>query len=289
LTRWQRIGVDRILYAVLILALLIGLLFPAIGTPFQTATPFAPGAAELRDVISGLDSEQVVLVAYEWAAQRSSELRPLEDAVTERLVEQQAKLIIVSTDLQGTLISFDRTEPLREAGYNAGGGGTDYVLLGYRPGGELALRSLARDLRGELTRDFNGNDATVSLVATNLDGSPRVSSVRDLALIVVMADQPQDVQAWMEQVHRVAPDVPIAFVLPQETQPLVQPYLRLPNVHHIAGLQGALALQVGGTTAPAEIARATGQQNLAIISFLVLLIGGAASVAVGRARRAREN
>ncbi len=288
-TRWQQIGIDRILYVVLILALLGGLLVPGLSTPFQTATPDAPGAAELRELIGGLDSEQVVLVAYEWAAQRSSELRPLEDAVTERLVDQQAKLIIVSTDLQGTLLSFDRIEPLREAGYNAAGGGTDYVLLGYRPGGELALRSLARDLRGELARDFNGNDATGSLVATNLDGSPRVSSIRDLALIVVMADQPQDVQAWMEQVHRVAPTVPIAFVLPQETQPLVQPYLRLPNVHHIAGLQGALALRVGGATDPMQIAQATGQHNFAIVIFVVLLIGGAASVAIGRARRAREN
>jgi hypothetical protein len=288
-TRWQRVGIDRILYALLLLALLIGLLVPGLSGPFQTTTPVAPGAADLREVIAGLDSEQVVLLAYEWAAQRSGELRPLEDAVTERLVEQQAKLIIVSTDLQGTLISFDRIEPLREAGYNAAGGGTDYVLLGYRPGGELALRSLARDLRGELTRDFNGNDATGSLVATRLDGTPRVATINDLALIVVMADQPQDVQSWMEQVHRVAPTVPIAFVLPQETQPLVQPYLRLPNVHYIAGRQGALALQSGGATDPAQIAQATGQQNVAIFIFIVLLIGGAASVAIGRARRARES
>jgi hypothetical protein len=287
-TRWQRIGIDRVLYVVLILALLAGLIAPSLTALFQTATPEAPGAAALHEVIGGLDSEQVVLVAYEWAAQRSSELRPLEDAVTERLIAQRAKLIIVSTDLQGTLISFDRIEPLRQAGYNEAGGGTDYVLLGYRPGGELALRSLARDLRAELARDFNGNDATVSLVATNLDGSPRVGSIRDLGLIVVMADQPQDVQAWMEQVHRVAPNVPIAFVLPQETQPLVQPYLRLPNVYHLAGRQGALALQVGAS-APAQIAQATGQQNLAIVVFIALLIGGAASVAVGRARRPRES
>jgi hypothetical protein len=286
-TRWERIGIERVLYGVLILCLLIGLIVPGLTGPIQTSTPSAPGADELRAVLSNLDSEQVVLVAYEWAAQRSGELRPLEDAITAELIAQRAKLILVSTDLQGTLLAFDRIDPLREAGYNAAGGGTDYVLLGYRPGGELALRSLARNLRGELARDFNGNDATQSLVATNLDGTPRISSIRDLALIVVMVDQPQDVQAWMEQVHWAARDVPIAFLLPQETQPLVQPYLRLDNVYHVAGLQGALALQAGSSGDPIQIARATGQAQLAIIVFVVLLIGGAIGMRVIRARKSR--
>ncbi len=280
-TRLERIGLDRILYGLLALALLIALLVPQLTAPFQGPAPSAAGATELGALLDSLGPEDVVLVAYEWAAQRSSELRPLEAAVTRRLIANQTKLILVSTDLQGTLLSFDLIEPLRAAGYNNENGvpfgGRDYVLLGYRPGGELALRRIAQDLRGELTSDFDGQDASQGLVANNPDGTPRISGIQDLKLILVLADQPQDVQVWMEQVHRQVRDqVPIAFLLPQEAQPLAQPYLRLPNVYALAGQRGALALLASDVTADqATLARSTGQLGFAVIVFVALLLIGA--------------
>ncbi|WP_129672259.1 hypothetical protein [Candidatus Chloroploca sp. Khr17] len=279
-TRWQRIGVERILYSLLVVALLVALIFPSITTPLQSEVPISPEVAELGVLLDGLDDEDVVLVAYEWAAQRSAELRPLEAAVMQRLIAKRTKLILVSTDLQGTLLSFDLIEPLREAGYNNENGiplgGRDYVLLGYRPGGDLALRQLAQDLRGQLQSDFDGNDASQSLVANNPDGTPRISTLDDLAMILVLADEAQDVQAWMEQVHRAAPEVPITFLLPNEAQPLAQPYLRLPTVYHLAGQQGAVALQATDADGDsATIAATTGQLSFAVVVFLVLLAGGA--------------
>jgi hypothetical protein len=283
-TRWQQIGLDRILYVLLILFILAGLFVPSLSQSLGQATPVASGAAELNQVIAGLGAEDVVLVAYEWGAQRSAELRPLELAVTNQLIASQVKLILVSTDIQGTILSFDMIEPLRAAGYNVDPdgrvlGGRDYVLLGYQPGGELALRSLARDLRNELRSDFEGRDATQGLLATRLDRSERISTIQDLGMILVMADQPQDVQEWMEQVHRAAPEVPIAFLLPRETQPLAQPYLRLPNVYYLAGSQGAQAFNA--LTGNSESATQTGTQlPFAILAFVLVLIGGGLSRAV---------
>ncbi|MBP1465422.1 hypothetical protein EYB53_006860, partial [Candidatus Chloroploca sp. M-50] len=278
-TRWQRIGVERILYSILVIALLVALIIPGVTAPLQSEVPISPEVVELGILLDSLGDEDVVLVAYEWAAQRSAELRPLEAAVMQRLVANRTKLILVSTDLQGTLLSFDLIEPLREAGYNNENGiplgGRDYVLLGYRPGGDLALRQLAQDLRGQLKSDFDGNDASQSLVANNPDGTPRISTLDDLAMILVLADEAQDVQSWMEQVHRAAPEVPITFLLPNEAQPLAQPYLRLPNVYHLAGQQGALALlSTDADSDSATIAAATGQLSFAVVVFLVLLVGG---------------
>jgi hypothetical protein len=294
-TALQRIGLDRIIYGLLALALILGLLLPQLTAPFQTPAPAAPGAAELGALLDGLGGEDVVLVAYEWAAQRSGELRPLEQAALSRLIAEKTKLILVSTDMQGTLLSFDLREPLRAAGYNVEPdgrefGGRDYVLLGYRPGGELALRSLAQDLRGELASDFTGQDARESLVANNADGTPRVNALSDLALIMVLADQPQDVQVWMEQVHRAAPEVPIAFLLPQEAEPLAQPYLRLPGVYHVAGQQGALALLGADAAAdPTLVARVSGQHWYSVLAFVILLLLGGLGAALARAgaRRSR--
>ncbi len=279
-TGWQRVGIDRILYVFLALALLLGLLLPIVTMPFQTTTPNVRGATELGALLDSLDAEDVALVAYEWGAQRSSELRPLEQALISRLIADRTRMILLSTDMQGTLLSFDLIGPLREAGYNNENGitfgGRDYVLLGYRPGGDLALRSIAQDLRGELTSDFRGRDATESLVANTPDGQPRFASINDLSLIVVMADTSQDVQAWMEQVRPAAPDVPFVFLLPQETLPLVQPYLRQEGIYFSAGQHGALALQANDPGADlSAISHATGQLNYAVVVFVVLLLVGA--------------
>jgi hypothetical protein len=295
-TLWQRIGVDRVLYLVLALALLVGAAVPGLAGGLRTNTPSAPGALALHEAVAGLDADDVVLLAYEWDAQRSGELRPLEAAVTGHLIRNKVKLLLVSTDPSGTLISYDLREPMRAAGYNnengVNFGGRDYVLLGYRPGGELALRGMAQDLRAVLRSDFQGLDATETILATNEDGSPRISTLNDLAMIVVMADQPQDVQAWMEQIHSKSRGVPIAFLLPSETQPLVQPYLRQANVLHLAGEQGALAYAGQNATSTEEalvIANQSGRLGLAIVVFLVLLAIGAAVNTVLQTRAVRRS
>jgi hypothetical protein len=288
---WERIGLERILYVALIVAVLAGIAFPQLSGTLQTATPMAPGASDLAVAIDRLSDEDIVLLAYEWDAERSSELAPLEDAVTAHLIERKAKLLLVSTDPQGTLLSFDLRDELQAAGYNptidgVSFGGRDYVLLGYQPGGELALRRMAQDLRAVLRSDFEGRDATRGGLATNFDGTPRLSTLDDLDLIVVMADQPLDVQAWMEQIHSRATQVPIAFLVPSETQPLVQPYLRGDNVLHLAGKQGALAYTAQENTATtANIAQDTGRQNFAIAVFVALLIIGGGAGALLRLRR----
>ncbi|MBX0327588.1 hypothetical protein K2Z83_07850 [Oscillochloris sp. ZM17-4] len=294
LSRWQKIGLDRVLYALLAIILLVGLIVPQITTPFQTTTLTAPGAIALEQKLASLGPDDVVLIAYEWNAQRSAELRPLEQAVTSQLIKKKTKLILLSTDLQGTLLLFDLRGPLRAAGYNIDPdgkafGGRDYVLLGYRPGGELALRRLAQDLRAELRSDFEGQDTTETLLAMNFDGTPRVSTISDLSMIIVMGDQPQDVQVWMEQVHTAAPKVPITFLMPQEAEPMAQPYLRMDNVYHLAGLQGALAMNAIASDADsAATARTTGQQSLAVLTFVILLMGGGLGIALDRARRSRR-
>ena len=290
---WRRIGLDRVLYVLFAMVLLAGLLYPQYIAPIQTAAPTAPGVTDLSQRLASLGPDDVVMIAYEWDAQRSAELRPLEQAVTSQLMSRKTKLILLSTDLQGTLLSFDLRGQLRAAGYNIDPdgrvfGGRDYVFLGYRPGGEMALRLLSQNLRAEFGSDFEGRDATQGLLATNMDGSPRVSQISDLAMIIVLADQPQDAQIWMEQVHSTAPSVPITFLMPQETEPIVQPYLRLPNVYHLAGLQGALALNTLAGADGVAIAQATGQQSLAVLAFVILLIVGGLGLALAHVLRTRR-
>lgn len=283
--RWRRIGVERVLYLLLALALLVGLFVPTVTSFLGSADPTAPAAVDLAGIVGGFSQDDVVLMAYEWDAQRISELRPLEQALTRHLIEQRVNFMVLSTDPQGTLLSFDLRDALQAGGYQ--GKGIDYLLMGYRPGGELALRTLVQPGFFQSVTTFSGDDASQSWLITNSG----LKTIGDIALIVVMADQPQDVQGWIEQVHSQVPDVPMAFLLPFETAPVVQPYLRYPNVYQLVGRQGALDYEVArtGTTNVGAAIQASGQQHFAALVFVALvLIGGIASLLLQPKRRAES-
>ncbi|HWQ15134.1 MAG TPA: hypothetical protein VNL77_20215, partial [Roseiflexaceae bacterium] len=201
------------------------------------------------------------------------------------------KLVLVSTDPQGTLLQFDLRDALAAARYRQYGEG--YLLLGYKPGGELALRTMAQDFTRALRTDFRGSDATVSAVALGLDTGTPLTTLRDFSMIVVLADDAFDVQAWMEQIHPAlaaqegTPARPLLFLLPAEAEPIVQPYLQSQGVLHLAGYQGALAYQSlrGEDLAGTPVAQAVGQQRFATLAFVALLLLGALVVGVSMAAR----
>jgi hypothetical protein len=280
---WQRVGVERLLYAVLALAVVLALLTPAPNFLGINDPPSAPGAAALFTQIDALGENDIVLVGYEWDARRSGELRPLEQAVFDHLIARHVKLVLISTDPQGSLLLYDLRERLGSAGYKPSG--EDYILLGYKPGAELALRAMAQNFPATLTSDFQGNDASTSLLATTPDHQQRLKTLSDFSMVLVLSDEASDVQGWMEQVRPSAQradgsSVPFAFVLPAETAPIVQPYLGQPNVFHLAGKQGALAYQQQRGNADARIVAEAGQQRFSLLLYLILLVVGALVVGI---------
>jgi hypothetical protein len=288
----QRIGLERMLSMILlilvIVAILVPGLFPALETP-----PAIPGASEIYRQIAALGANDVVLIGYEWDARRVGELRPLEQAVIGQLIAQDVKLILVSTDPQGTLLQFDLLDTLRQAGYRQQGEG--YLLLGYKPGGEMALRMVGRDFQTVLRSDYRGDDAIGSVLITGVDTGRPIVRLNDLSLIIVLADDTPDVQGWMEQVYPQAQTgdrpVSLVFLLPEEAAPMVQPYMRQPGVTALAGRRGALAYaaleQNAGSFDP-MIARSIAQQRLATLLFALVLLFGLAGVGVAALRRRRS-
>jgi hypothetical protein len=292
---WQRIGLERLLYVVLLIALLAALTVPDLSVGLQS-TPQAPGAAELFQRIDTLTSQDVVLIGYEWDARRISELKPLEQAVIGQLIQKQVKLVLVSTDPQGSLLLFDLRDELQRAGYKEGG--EDYILLGYKPGGDLALRALAQDFQAALRSDFQNSDATISALAGGSQTGKPLVALSDFSMLLVLADQASDVQSWVEQIRRSVPQTPLAFLLPAESVPLVEPYLQPPRdarftqIYHLAGKQGALAyehLRGAQHTLGLQIEREIGQFRLSLLVFVALLLIGGMLVGIsGALRRGRS-
>jgi hypothetical protein len=290
-TVWQRVGLERVFYLLLLLGLIVGLVVPE-ATAGVAGAPEAPGVGVLQSRIDALGENDIVLVAYEWDVRRVAEMRPLERAVFDHLTARRAKIVLVSTDPQGALLQFDALDRLTEAQYQPGG--QDYVLLGYRPGGDLALRLMAQDFRAALRSDFQGEDATIGALATDTGtGEPRLRTLRDFAHVIVLADDVVDVQGWMEQIYptlgSAAGRVPLTFLLPTEAAPIVQPYTRQQGVMALIGQQGALAYEAGRGAERGAAAGATAAKlRFALLVLIVLLLAGAVIVGIDEALKRRR-
>ncbi len=276
-TKLKHSVIEKVCYALLLLALIASLAVPNITNSFQGGVA-VPKIDQLISALDGLNENDVVLVGYEWDARRMGEMEALEHAVMDHLAEHRVKFVFVSTDLQGSLLaSYQRNRLLNEFGYEPGG--IDYLLLGYRPGGELALRQMAQNLREVLISSPLGEDVLESVVVAGMDDDdePRLQSLSDFSAIIVLADEAQDVQSWFEQIRpAIANGQPMVFITPSEAAPIVQPYMRAENVYNLAGRQQALQYeQQRGSASSDEAATALGQLSFSIASFVALVVLGA--------------
>jgi hypothetical protein len=297
--RWRQAApIERLLAAVLLLGTLLAVLMPGLASGFAAPVPQMAGSSRLHSLVDGLDERSVVVLAYEWDARRAGELEPLERSITDHLITKRAGIVTLSTDPQGALLSFNLRDRLRAAGYGLVGdqvvGGVDDLFLGYLPGGELALRGLVQDFGAYVRRDFAGNDTSESAFVTGaIKGREPLTSIQQVSLIVVVADEAQDVQGWVEQVRSRAPQVPMALIVPSESGPFVRPYLTRgellgandPHAPLVAliGAQEALAyrsLSGGDPALQQQLQALVGARNLGLGLFVLLvLVGGLASLA----------
>lgn len=281
------LSVDRVLYLLLIAVLLAGALVPALTSQLQAPAADAKAQA-LHEQISKLGPNDVVLIGYDWDARRVAELRPLEQSVVGQLIEQKVKLVLVSTDPQGSLLLYDLRDKLSAAQYRPSG--IDYLLLGYQPGGELALRSLAQNFGNTLNADFQGEDMTSSPLAlgTSTGTNTPLTSLKNFSMIMLLADDQADIQSWMEQIYQAAPNVPFATLMTAEAAPASEPYQRQPHVFGLVGAPGALAYAALRGDAQGTAAVETGQLRLGMIAFVGLLLVGAIVAAIVDATRRRK-
>jgi hypothetical protein len=201
-------------------------------------------------------------------------------------------LIFVSTDPQGTLLATERTVQLASINDNFHDQyGLGYVNLGFKAGGPLALRRFADNAAfGALfAQDASGIDLRANDVTmTSMCGGPTADgcSWDNVSLLVVMADEANDVRGWFEQVRSEHPGLQTLLLTSAEIGPEVQPYAATANVSLLAGLRDAEAYaQMIG--APSErIGRQLDATALGGALFAAaIVIGGIPALITGRRAR----
>ncbi len=223
-TSWT---IQRILVNLLLLAAILAPILAEIGG-FQLfaneALLPAPGFSEDAQRVYNEIQEQIqsgtsVLVAFEYGPSEADEVDRVAEPLLLHLLGRGAQLIVVSTQPEGPVLAERLGSDLVAHGLLAEEEWAAQVInLGYLPGQAMGIQSVLTDLTGR--SEYWSGVSTAEIAA--LEG---ISSAEDVALIVVLAGQSTNLQAWVEQTSVLNRRPPLVAGISVRAAPLSRPYL----------------------------------------------------------------
>jgi SH3-like domain-containing protein/DNA-directed RNA polymerase subunit K/omega len=177
----------------------------------------------------------LVLVGIEYSPASAAELDGMTDALVRHILLRAAYPVIVSGNPLGLLRSenliasinddaeflqrIGATEPLQA--------NDDYYIVRYLPGSVIGLRAFSQDTGNLLLSDIRGQASKLV-----------VRSLREFALVVVIADRAEDMRAYAEQIAPLT-DAPLVSAVSYGAAPLAEPYARTLGGGLLVGLGDA--------------------------------------------------
>ncbi|HUV88225.1 MAG TPA: hypothetical protein VMY80_01110, partial [Anaerolineae bacterium] len=226
---------------------------PGGGLPTLTQPARSPAAdnrmdfqrvTRMHSAIQGLSAESAVLVAFEYGPAEADELNAVAEPILRHLLDQRARISIVSTRPEGqsTAAGLLNRITAAERGYTAG----QYTLAGYRTSEAMGVAQL---LRATETRP---------------------------ALVLVLTAQPGPLRWWVEQTRALYGDaLPVVAGMSAALEPAASPYLES-NARQlegaISGLSGAAAYEALRQSAGQATQRlnALAAGHVAIVGLMIL-------------------
>jgi hypothetical protein len=210
--------------------LLLAALVPLLTGSHNSIRPDAqsqPEAAALFQIVEELPADSPVLVAFEVQPSLYGEVQAVAATVLEHLLEQQARLVFISTSPTGPALAERLLRQQLSAQPSVASG--DYLNLGYLSGDMAGLRQLIT-----APRTFHPDQWQSPTLAG-------VETLSDFGMVLVISSEGEGARTWIEQVGAQLPDG-LVVAASAQAGPLLNPYIdSQPNSLRalVAGLSGA--------------------------------------------------
>ena len=164
----------RIVFIFVALAVIIPTLLP-ISLPINVSEP----TQKLYDHIDSLPVGATIMLVFDYGPSSLAELNPMAKAVLRQCFDKEVRvigltLLAVGATLGDTLI--------REVAAEKGAvDGEDYVFLGYRPGGSLAILGMGTEIASVFGTDYSGKALADIPMMENITNYDQINLLLDLA------------------------------------------------------------------------------------------------------------
>ena len=261
---------------------LLALFLLVVGLPLFARRPFTPQASLFPNetlaavqAINALPENAPVLLVFDYDAGLSGELEVAAAPLVDHLMLRGARLTLLATTPGGSLLAerfLTRTQA--EHRYQPG---FHYVNLGYLPGGAAGVSGFAQSPVRAMPAWQGGESAWQMSV---LQGVRRLS---DFEAVVVLSDNTEGAQTWVEQALPWLEDKPLLLVVSAQVEPVLRPYVDSGQVKGlVSGLTGGVAYEaINGRPGLAQHYRDSLSIGL-FLTAIVLVIGGGWSLLSAR-------
>ena len=138
----------RWIFLIIALVVLIPLFFP-LGLPIRATE----STRLVWETVENLKPESKVLLSLEYGPSTKPELHPMVFALVRRLLKNDHKIYMTCLWPDGQFMAEDLIEKVIELEFPDKSYGEDYVLLGFRPGGEAVIKGIVSNIRKLYTVD----------------------------------------------------------------------------------------------------------------------------------------
>ncbi len=230
-----RIILSGILIVIAFLAVLAGSEIAVMPAPGN----IPPGVEQTNNLVNSLTPADTALLAFDYEPGLTGEMDAASAAVVDHMMLKGAKLVLVSTSPTGPALAERFINDVQgDHGYVSG---SQYINLGYVPGGVTGLGAFARTPQWVFPNTLNGESAWETEPLKNVTG------ISDFALVVLITDNPTTARAWVEQVNPELGAVPLVALVSAQAEPMVRPYFDNQQAQIdglVSGLSGGAAYEV---------------------------------------------
>lgn len=247
--------------------------------PFSLPLQVSDATQAAYDAIEKLPPESTVMLSTDWEASTQAESAPQTEAIVKHIFGRNLKLIIVGLWPQGnsaTEVIVDRLASEMGKTY-----GVDWVNLGYKPGGEVVLASLADNIQSLYPQDAKG------MPVANIEICKGLSSVKDVDLVISVSWGDPGHLTWVKMVgtpHKI----PVIAAVTAVSIAGCAPYVQSGQIVGVVGGLGGAAEYEKLVGYSGKATAGMGAQTVGHFLILVMVVIGNIGFIAMKKRLAKE-
>ncbi len=234
--------------------------------PFPAAVPTE--SLQAVQAVESVPAGAPVLVVFDYQPATVAEMEASASSLLDHLLLlQHPQIAVLSTSPTGAALA-DRfmSSTLAERQYRVG---TQYVNLGYLPGGLAGVREFAQSPAMAIPLGESQVQVWSSAVLQ------RVRTLSDFAALIVLTDSAESGRVWIEQTAGLRGGGPMILVASAQAGPMLLPYVDSGQVNGlITGLYGAVGAEATNGGRPGYVRAYWDGYNLGLYLAVALIAAG---------------
>ncbi|MBI5955289.1 MAG: hypothetical protein HY865_26835 [Chloroflexi bacterium] len=247
---------------------------------FPSPTGFPVEAVTASNVVmESISDDARVLVIFDYDPARAGEVEAIALPMFDRVMRlRYPRLTFISTNETGAILAerFIHSKPLAELGYQSG---SQYLNLGYLPGGQMGIRAFAENPIQTAKYPFQNRGLSDLLVppppSQSFPPLEGVSLLSNFSTLILITDNADSARAWIEQTTSARGTVPFVVISSSQAAPMIQPYYASGQIKGLAsGLYSGAFFEQNDEGRSISVRAYWDAYGVGMLLAVVLILGG---------------